>query len=126
MRVQCIAEYPSQEQIRQLGQNYRPGKTVYPVQPGIEYLVLGLGMWEGISWVELAMETEVVVSVPLFLFEITDSRCSRLWEVRTHEDGALTLWPGPFYEKYFHDHLSEGCAAEVATLRALQQQMAAE
>ncbi|MDT8442638.1 MAG: hypothetical protein RQ723_13445 [Desulfuromonadales bacterium] len=126
MRVQCVATIPSSEQVEQLGEAYREGFTAYPVHEGLEYIALGIGVWGGIVWVEVAMETEAVVSVPMFLFRITDPSPSSLWEIRLHADGALTLWPREFYEDFFHDRLSEGRTAEVEVLRRVQNQMDAE
>ena len=123
MRIQCISTEPDAGQVKQLGNYYRLGKTRYPVDLGIEYTVLGLGVWDGVTWVEIAMPTEVVISVPLFLFQITDPRASTLWEVRSHEDGALTLWPSAFYGEFFHDRLSEGDPELVEKLRELQRRM---
>lgn len=123
MKVRCISTEPTREQAEQLGPYFRSGVTKYPVDIGVEYLALGVGSWDGIAWVELAMPTEVVVSVPLFLFEITDPRPSALWEVRIHKDGALTLWPRAFYEEFFHDRLSDGDPEMVAALRHIQRAM---
>jgi hypothetical protein len=93
---------------------------------GQEYTVFGLGVWDGITWVEIELSTEVVVSVPLFLFEILDGRPSRLWDVRLHEDGALTLWPPAFYEQYFHDRLSDGVEKAVRDFRTLKRTIEGE
>lgn len=123
MRVMCVASSPSPEQARRLGAAFRAGRTTYPVTGGIEYVALGLGFWDGVAWVEISMETEAVVSIPLFLFEITDPRPSSLWEVRSHSDGGVTLWPREFYEPLFHDYLSDGRSDEVAALRKIQRHM---
>lgn len=120
MRVRCLAETPNEDQVRQLAARYRVGKTVYPVVFGQEYMVLGLGVWDGVTWIEIELSTEVVVSVPLFLFEIVDARPSRLWQVRVHDDGALTLWPPAFYEQTFHDRLSDGSQKAVRDFRRLK------
>ncbi len=108
MRAKCISAVPTSEQARALGPNYVIGKTEYPVQVGAEYTVLGLGFWDGIAWFEIAPSRRTLVSVPAALFLVTSGRPSRHWDVRKHQDGAITLWPHSFYHPYYHDHLSEG------------------
>lgn len=126
MRVKCVAAKPNPDQVNRLGKSYREGLTAYPIHEGLEYVAFGIGVWEGIPWVEIAMETDAVVSVPLFLFQITDPSPSSLWEIRLHPDGALTLWPADFYGEYFHDRLSDGRPDEVEALRRIERFMNAE
>lgn len=126
MKVRCVSEQPNELQLRQLGSDYTPGKTVYPVVFGQEYTVYGIGAWDGVLWLEIEMQRDVVVTVPLFLFEIVDGKPSRLWEARVHEDGAFTLWPPSFYEEAYHDRLSDGKAPEVDDFRSIKQKLEVE
>ncbi len=108
MRVKCIAAAPSPALAEALGHMYVAGKTEYPVEVGAEYIVLGVGFWEGVAWFEIAPSMRTLVSVPAALFAIISGRPSRHWDVRMHPDGAVTLWPHSFYNAHYHDHLSEG------------------
>lgn len=126
MRVRCIAEEPNADQVILLGSQFQPGRTVYPVTAGEEYAVLGLGVWDGVLWIEIEMQAEVVVSVPLFLFAIVDGKPSRLWEGRLHADGAFTLWPPSFYQETYHDRLSDGKPEEVRDFRSIKERMLVE
>lgn len=123
MRVRCIAEIPNEEQVRMLGAYYRPGRTIFPVNMGQQYMVIGVGTWDGVHWVEIETPTEDVISVPLFLFEIVDGRPSRHWEARLHADGALTLWPPALYDPFFHSRLSDSVPATLSEYRLLKQRM---
>lgn len=125
MRVRCTAEAPSDDQIRSLGSAYRVGKTRYPVTRGEEYLVFGLIYLNSVSWIDIEMPTEVVVSVPLFLFEIIDSRASRLWKIKIEPDG-LTLWPKEFYDPFFHSRLADGIPEILSGFRQLKERFRKE
>lgn len=126
MRVLCIAEQPNGEQARCLGDFYRPGRTAFPVNRGQHYIVLGIGTWNGVHWVEIETPTEDVVSVPLFLFEVVEGTPSRWWEARVHEDGALTFWPSAFYDPSFHSRLSDDVPEVLREYRALKERIVAE
>lgn len=119
MRVTCVAESPTPEQIVLLGRSFRPGLTEYPIECGRSYLVLGVGFWGGIVWFEIAVTSRTLVSVPAFLFAIVSGRASRHWEARIRPDGTFTLWPASFYHPYYHDHVSEGLPEAVGDLEQL-------
>jgi hypothetical protein len=119
MRAKCIVTTPSEEQTLVPGKSFVPGRTEYPVEPGVEYTILGLGFWDGLVWFEIAASMRTVVSVPAVLFEVTSGKPSRHWDIRLHADGALTLWPRSFYHRYYHDHLSEGRSGAVEDFRSL-------
>jgi len=126
MRVRCIAEEPTPSQSLRLGAKYRAGRTVFLVRAGREYLVLGLGVWEGVEWIEIETPTEDIISVPLFLFQIVDGSVSSHWEVRLHEDGAITMWPKLFYENFFRSDLSNDVPAVLERYRILKRQILEE
>jgi hypothetical protein len=119
MRVRCISAVPTPLQAARLGRNYVAGRTEYPVDEGVEYTVLGVGFWDGVVWYEVAASLRTLVSVPAFLFEIESGKPSRHWDIRMHDDGALTLWPASFYHPYYHDHLSDGRPGAVEDFRGL-------
>ena len=119
MRAKCVSTTPTNGQAAALGQSYVAGKTEYPVELGAEYTVLGLGVWDGAAWFEIAPSDRTLVSVPACLFRITSGRSSRHWDVRMHQDGAITLWPPSFYHPHYHDHLSEGVTEALDDFRHL-------
>jgi hypothetical protein len=111
VRVVCISEYPSEEQIKRLGKNFHRKQT-FGLVVGQEYLVLGLRFEEdsplyGTGMVVEYFNGDHLVGAPLCLFEIKNPSASRFWEARKWEDDSLTLWPSLFYEEYFHDRLSD-------------------
>lgn len=112
MKVKCVSTYPSTDQLWKLGPTFYPGQT-FAVTAGKEYLVLGLSfqvnsktLGTGVA-IDLLSDSGFFVSAPLCLFEIIDSRVSRLWQLRSWEDGTITLWPPSFYAKYFVDDFNE-------------------
>src|SRR6266516_6680332 len=103
MRVKCVALKPRKEQQRLLGSRFIAGRTRYPVDLGHQYTVLGVGFWDGVVWFDIASSPRALVSVPAFLFEITNHKPSRHWEARLREDGSFMLWPPSFYHQHYHD-----------------------
>lgn len=126
MRIRCIAGEPSDEQIERLGDSYQRGRTIFPVDVGQEYEALGLSFWDSVAWVEIAMQSEVVVSVPLFMFEVIDDRVPTVWRVRQHDDGGLSLWPACFYDEFFHDRLSNRDPKYLSAFRELLNELRRE
>ena len=108
MKIRCIAELPNEEQAVRLGKNYSPGKQEFSLFIGKEYIVFGLSILDGATWVQILSDFGYLYSVPLCLFEITDGRVSRYWQARSYENGTLKLWPPSFYQDYYHDDLIEG------------------
>jgi hypothetical protein len=96
------------------------------VRCGEEHTVFGIGFWDGIVWIDVEVQTEVLVSVPLFLFEIVDGRPSRLWEARVDQNGGLTMWPPSFYERAYHDRLSDGKLPETKDFEVIKKRMEIE
>lgn len=110
MRVICISEYPSEEQIKRLGKEFYRNQS-FGLVKGQEYLVLGLGfemdspLYGNTVTVEY-FNGDHLLSAPICLFEIKNPSASGFWEVRRHNE-SLTLWPSLFYEEYFHDRFSD-------------------
>ena len=113
MRVRCVREYPSEEQIAHLGPNFYRNQS-FPITVGKEYLVLGIETYNNSvaygTCVGIQYKTDDgnLLSTPIILFEITDPRVSNYWEARITDDGGLLLWPTAFYREYYHDDLSSG------------------
>lgn len=112
MIVKCISAHPSEAQIQELGRRFRRGRN-FGVVVGRQYLVLGLSlglppMSSGV-WVDILMEPDIptLIQAPLCLFEITDPRASRFWEIRARGEGVTTLCPASFYQESYHERLSD-------------------
>lgn len=72
---------------------------------GDEYIVYGLTMQNTIIYVQIYIDNKLI-SIPIELFEIIDSRVSKYWLV-TYTDITTRFWPNEFYQEYFHDDLFE-------------------
>jgi hypothetical protein len=125
MLLRCVAIAPTHEQLKELGETWGLSETLH-MTPGDEYVALGLEFWKGVLWVDIAENDRTVVSAPLFLFEIIDGQLSRHWDARREQNGALRLWPQLFFERAFHDRLSNGDPQLVAQFEALRMEIEAE
>ena len=105
--VRCIDTLPNEFQAQRLRPAYRPGKQVFGVVIGQEYVVFGLRVLGGEVWLELNVEFDLLYSVPLALFEIIDGSIPSLWEARTNDSAEPILWPPSFFGEYYHDDLAE-------------------
>lgn len=125
MLLRCIAVEPTPEQ-RALVRPPVLQNQAYHLECGGEYVALGVEVWAGVTWVDIAENDRTVVGVPLFLFEILDGQLSSRWIARTDEDGSVTFWPDLFYERAFHDRLSNGEPALVERFVELRRELEAE
>jgi len=66
-----------------------------------------------------------LTSLPSHMIEIVDGHISSAWMFR-EISGGFVLWPEEFFVEYFHDDLSEGDAASVATFNRVRQRIATE
>lgn len=121
MRVKCINNELTDELHRAEGSEWRGRKL--PVVVGESYPVFGLTWWKGLVWLEIAENDRTVSSVPLSCFEIEDDRVPGEWRIRASTDEHLTLWPELFYERAFHDRLSNGATELVEAFRDLRRRM---
>lgn len=127
MRVRCVAELPTPEQAKLLGTFYAGGRQRFGVTVGMEYLVFGIRVVNGVVLIDIAQEFEQLYPVPLFLFEITDPRVPSLWEARQEQDGSLFLWPPSFFEReYYHEDLLEQVQSVVEDFRRVRRRLEVE
>jgi hypothetical protein len=119
MRLRCVSEQLTAAQRVALGSYYREGQQ-FPVLMGELYTPLGLSFWNGVAWVDLAENDRTVSPVPLFLFEVLEGTIPTEWELKLGEDGSVTIWPQLFYERAFHDRLSNGEPSLVERFRQLR------
>lgn len=125
MLLRCVASTPTHEQEMELGDALVAGETFH-LTPGEEYVALGLEFWRGVLWIDFAENDRTLTSAPLFLFELIDGQLSRQWEARRSENGALRLWPPLFFERAFHDRLSNGDPQLVEQFVSLRRELEAE
>jgi hypothetical protein len=130
MLVRCIATRLSTDQQSLLKAT---GPTPdYQFRVGEIYLVLGVTFMlpeephGGGAQYQLLDDFGDLRIAPALLFELKDRRCSRHWLARTDDDGAMLLWPGEFFAKYFHDDLSEGVAEVRAVFEQVVEKMRSE
>lgn len=129
MIVKCIAELPTRDQAKRLGEHYRVGKQAFGVVLGTEYIVFALKTLGGEPWVEITdsdLDPGYLWGVPLCLFEIVSPRLSVLWEARIAKNGELQLSPPSFGREYYHDDLIEGVEEVVADFRRVRQDLEKE
>lgn len=117
MLIRCVTTSLSEQQLAAMGNFYRAQQ--FFVSVGKSYLVLGLSFYPHSILYGQAALAEIeddfgrLASVPLALFEVVDARVSVYWTVRVWEDSAVTLWPKPFYQRFFRDDLSEDTSEAV-------------
>jgi len=122
MKVRCLANVATAEQIAQYGLDPKVEHRYY-VTPGKEYLVLGLTAVAGDSAYGPGVTVDVLDDFgrwsikPLFLFEVIDPRPSRYWVAKKVGEAELALWPESFFQDFYHDHLTDGMPEEVADFK---------
>jgi hypothetical protein len=62
------------------------------------------------TWVQVEVNQDELISVPLILFEIVDPSVPSAWEARVLDSGDLVLWPAAFFSPGFHERLFAGDA----------------
>lgn len=79
---------------------------------GDEYTVYGLTMQKTVMYVQIYIDNKLI-SIPIELFEIIDSRVSKYW-LLTYTNITTRFWPSEFYQEYFHDDLFEEVSETVS------------
>jgi hypothetical protein len=131
MEVRCIADLPDGNVADTLvaAKLFFPGRQVYGVKVGQEYLVYGMQFWRNIPYVFVLTSTDVAIhlsAVPLSLFEISNNRVSRFWNVRHWPDGDVTMWPPLLYQDFLTEDLYDGKREVVEAFQRLRRVMEAE
>lgn len=131
MIVECIRTELSHEEKARLGASFSPRQGRL-LQVGNRYPVLGLQydvgsiIWGTGAWVQVPVAADRLLFAPLYLFEVFDARPSRHWHLKHWPDGAITLWPPPFYQEYFHGDLEVGKEQALETFSAVLEQLIEE
>ena len=129
MIVKCIAELPTRDQAKRLGEHYRGSKQSFGLVLGMEYIVFALTILGGEPWVEVTdseLDPGYLWGVPLCLFEIVNPRLSVLWEARIANNGELTLEPPSLSRRNYHDDLFEGVEEVVEDFRRVRRELEKE
>lgn len=87
---------------------------------------MGLGFWEGRTWVEIATEGGFVLSVPLAEFEIVNGSPSTFWVARMDDDGTVRLWPQSFYQETYQADLADREPSAVADFERVREMLESE
>lgn len=72
---------------------------------GEEYIVFAITIQKHTTYIQIYIDKKLI-SVPLELFEIIDSRVSKYWLV-SYINSTTRFWPNEFYQEFFHDDLFE-------------------
>ncbi len=131
MKVRCIRNTPTNEELQRLGFDQRIEHRFY-VTPHQVYPVLGMTFLTESSALGAGVTLEIIddfdrwALAPLILFEIIDPRPSRYWLARRLGNGDLALWPESFSRDYYHDDLTDGVPEVVADFRRVRALLEAE
>ena len=131
MKVRCVSEYLSPEQIDSLGKGFHQKQT-FGITKAKEYLSYGIvffmssGVYGTGVYVNVIEDAGHLIHVPLCLFEITDARASTYWEVRLLQGSSVALWPKSFHAEYYFDDLFEGVPGVVADFKIVRNMMESE
>ncbi|WP_253306892.1 hypothetical protein [unidentified bacterial endosymbiont] len=108
MKVICLANKLSKDQKKQLG-IVEENDFKYPFEEGQIYTVLGMtnNLIENGS-ITLEMPYFYIFPTPLCLFNVIDDRPSKYWKIKKISEHQIAFRPEEFYQKYFHDRLSDG------------------
>jgi len=79
---------------------------------GDEYTVYAVTIQKTMTYVQIYIDNKLI-SIPIELFEIIDSKVSKYWLV-SYTDSTTRFWPNEFYQEFFHDDLFEG-VTEIVT-----------
>jgi len=110
MIVRCKSVALDREQLALVGKPFSATQAAL-LELDKEYVVYGLQfetqslIWGTGVWLQVAAE-ERIAFAPVCLFDVVEGHVSRHWDLRTWEDGSVTLWPPSFYADYYHDDLT--------------------
>jgi len=113
MKVVCILNEIDDGLAGKVGLPEGEPRLYRSISPGKEYLVLGLvyspasSSYAGYPVVEIKNDSGGLSTVPIFMFEITESSPSKSWVISI-ENRVLKMLPKSFYGDFYHDDLSEG------------------
>jgi hypothetical protein len=113
MKVQCVTRYPNEDGLSQLGPEFFREQS-FGVKVGAEYVVLGMFIANGRPpfgkgpWIEFKNVDDRFGVAPLVIFEITDHRLSKYWEVHILQNGVLSIAPPSFNKDFYMEDYYDG------------------
>jgi hypothetical protein len=131
--VRCDATHISDALAQQLGYGeYR--QWSYPeLESGWEYVVYGLHFADrsrkygtGVWVVVIGRHFDWLVTAPLGLFEVIDTRASRHWVFQRWDDGGVALCLPSFSRPFFEIELQDGDPETMALFRQMRQILESE
>lgn len=114
MIVKCVKTEVDEQLATDLGMGKVGRRKYCSVEVGEIYLVMGISYkpktetFGNSPAIQIKDKSGALIFIPLALFEVVDSSVSKHWKVKWDSKGFLTMWPEPFYKRYFHDDLMEG------------------
>jgi hypothetical protein len=129
VRVKCIADKLSTEQLQTLGPELLSQE--FHLRVGQEYLVNGLqfrfGGRGGIGvWIEYETELGYLGFGPMVLFEVANPTVSRLWQFSFASEGTALLEPPSFRQEFYFDDLSSGVESVLRDFEAVKRTLSSE
>ncbi len=130
MRVRCLQQRPSENQVAALGSRYYRSQSFH-LTVGKEYVAIGLDLAVDSNvhgtgvWVHLVSDQGNLIWAPLALFEVTDRRVSKYWEARVFDKG-LKLWPPSLFRDSYHEDLADGVAEVEGDFRQVRAKLEEE
>lgn len=120
MRVRCVSDYVTEQQRAALGRRQYQGSLAAQLTIGAEYVVLGLSFefdpehYSTGPYVTVLLESGVPARYDMCLFEVTDPRASRYWEVSILLFGGrqITELAPPVPVGAFYRRNDETCSPE--------------
>jgi len=131
MRVKCISTFPSEEQIAELGKEFYRERDFH-LTLGKEYVVFALEFHRESktlgtgAWVAILTDFDVLTTVPLCLFNLTDGQLSRHWRAEVLKDQTVLISPPLLLRDFFYEELAELEGQAVADFNRLRSQMERE
>jgi hypothetical protein len=124
MKVKCLHNRKRDlpVELQREGVAYGPAYTDMPLTIGREYVVYAMTARAGFPWYFIQDDDELPYpqAYPAPLFEITDTRLSRVWHFNIPGDVSKCEWPnwGPsewVSDRFFYDRLTDCQPEEVRT-----------
>ncbi len=122
MELRCVSKSPTAEQRLRLGSFLGSRDREFPVELAVKYRCYSVRVWGCGLWVVIEGFPSQLVSVPLCLFEIVDSRLPPFWETWSDADGDLEIGSPTLQDRGFFDDLSEGISEALAALERLREE----
>lgn len=91
---------------------------------GDEYTVYAITIQKTMTYVQIYIYNKLI-SVPIELFEIIDSRVSKYWSI-SYTNSTTRFWPNEFYQDYFHDDLFEDVPEIVSKFKEVKNKLETE